>query len=475
MLQPSVRDRAPLPRRVLVAVLLVAAAPAHGTDLRRLGSEFQVNIYTTSSQSVPSVSLDADGDFIVAWRSNGQDGSLSGVFARRFNAAGVAQGSEFQVNTYTTSYQSLPSVSLDADGDFVVAWQSYGQDGSSYGVFARRFSAAGVAQAGEFQVSSDTTSVQSSPSVSLDADGDFVVAWHSFARDGSSYGVFARRFSAAGVAQASEFQVNAYTTNGQDFASVSLDADGDFVVAWRSSAQDGSGYGVFARRFNAAGAAQGGEFQVNTYTTDSQSRPSVSLDDGGDFVVAWQSNSQDGSDFGVFARRFSAAGAAQTGEFQVSTHTTNNQSVPSVSLDADGDFVVAWESLGQDGSDFGVFARRFSAAGVAQGGEFGVNAYTTNGQLFPSVSLDADGAFVVAWQSFGQDGSSYGVVAQRFAPLAVLDIDGDGETGALTDGLLVLRYLFGFTGATLVAGAIDAANCTRCDAAAIEAYLQTLI
>jgi hypothetical protein len=38
----------------------------------------------------------------------------------------------------------------------------------------------------------------------------------------------------------------------------------------------------------------------------------------------------------------------------------------------------------------------------------------------------------------------------------------------------VLRYLFGFTGTTLTAGAVGA-GCTRCDAGAIEGYLQTLI
>ncbi|MCS5570643.1 MAG: hypothetical protein NZ768_10015, partial [Pseudomonadales bacterium] len=35
------------------------------------------------------------------------------------------------------------------------------------------------------------------------------------------------------------------------------------------------------------------------------------------------------------------------------------------------------------------------------------------------------------------------------------DIDGDGETEALTDGLLVLRYLFGFSGTTLSESAVS--------------------
>jgi hypothetical protein len=39
---------------------------------------------------------------------------------------------------------------------------------------------------------------------------------------------------------------------------------------------------------------------------------------------------------------------------------------------------------------------------------------------------------------------------------------------------LFLRYMFGFSGTTLTAGA-TAANCTRCDAAAISPYLDGLV
>ncbi|MCG8455583.1 MAG: hypothetical protein MI919_04825, partial [Holophagales bacterium] len=50
---------------------------------------------------------------------------------------GSAVGAEIQVNTYTTSFQDSPSVAVDADGDFVVVWTSNGSDGtdnSSYSI-----------------------------------------------------------------------------------------------------------------------------------------------------------------------------------------------------------------------------------------------------------------------------------------------------------------------------------------------------
>ena len=56
---------------------------------------------------------------------------------------------------------------------------------------------------------------------------------------------------------------------------------------------------------------------------------------------------------------------------------------------------------------------------------------------------------------------------------ATLDIDGDGKARALTDGLLLLRYLFGFQGETLVRGAVSA-EATIVGPEAIKARLQTI-
>jgi hypothetical protein len=89
------------------------------------------------------------------------------------------------------------------------------------------------------------------------------------------------------------------------------------------------------------------------------------------------------------------------------------------------------------------------------------------------------GAFVVTWINAG-DGSGDGVFARSFdstgaaANLAIFDVDGNGSTEALTDALLILRYVFGFRGATLTAGAVGG-SCSRCDAAAIEPYLAPLV
>jgi Ca2+-binding RTX toxin-like protein len=405
-----------------------------------IGPEFRVNTTTANSQrtfaeSPQAIAMDVDGDFVVTWSSTGQDGFNDGVYAQRYSRAGVAQGGEFQVNSFTTNNQRYSTVAMDADGDFVVIWSSTGQDGSDYGVYAQRYNAAGVAQGGEFQVNSFTTNSQRNSTVAMDADGDFVVTWASYGQDGSRYGVYAQRYNAAGIAQGSEFKVSSFTTGSQRDSTVAMDADGDFVITWSSIGQDGSGYGVYAQRYNAAGVAQGGEFQVNSFTTNNQRYSTVAMDADGDFVVTWTSNGQDGSGYGIYAQRYSAAGIVQGGEFRVNSFTTGNQIASTVTMDADGDFVITWTSNGQDGSGYGIYAQRYSAAGVAQGGEFQVNSFTTSGQLLSTVAMDANGDFAVVWTSNAQDGSNNGIYAQRygFPSAPVLDISGSPTLTAIDE------------------------------------------
>ena len=107
----------------------------------------------------------------------------------------------------------------------------------------------------------------------------------------------------------------------------------------------------------------------------------------------------------------------------------------------------------------------------------------------PSTSYDAltDGLLTIRYM-FGLRGpeltaGTVGRTARRVDPLAItayldsmggaLDIDGDGRIDALTDGVLIIRYLFGLHGARLSDNAV-AINATRPTAELIENYLRSL-
>ena len=124
--------------RALILATIAVAFPVAASGQIMVGLEFQVNSYTTGGQSRPIVSHGSDGSFVVVWQSLGQDGSEFAVEGQRYDSTGAPSGTEFQVNSYTTSAQVRPSVSHGSDGSFVVVWDSYTQDGSGSAVEGQR-------------------------------------------------------------------------------------------------------------------------------------------------------------------------------------------------------------------------------------------------------------------------------------------------------------------------------------------------
>jgi hypothetical protein len=398
---------------VLESRTLFAIAPA--------GPEFQVNGYEPGNQIYPAVASDSDGNFVVAWESQDQDSPGGyGIYAQRYDAAGAPLAGPIQVNTTTFGQQFGASVGMDDAGNFVVAWASQDQDGSGYGIFAQRFDSGGNRLGGEFQVNTYTDNTQWAPSVAVDSDGDFVVAWQSYGNDGDLWGVAARRYNAAGAAQGGEVQVNTTTAGIQAFPSVAVQDDGDFVVAFHSSPSPTGDVGTFdvrARDF-VGGAFTGNDFQVNTFAAGDQAYPDADAAPNGGYVITWRSDGQDGDGAGVIARAFPDPLSAQPAapEFQVNTTTAGDQSFPAVSVnDANGDMVVTWYSDEQDApGGSGIYARQFNSSGTPLSGETQINQYTAGAQEFPDIADDGNGHYVITWASEDQDeAGGFAVIARR--------------------------------------------------------------
>ena len=366
-----------------------------------------------------AVGSDDSGRFVVAW--SGVDADDSGVFFQRFDADATPLGSAVQVNTYTTSGQQIPAVAVEADGDFLVAWESRGSlgtDSDTWSIQMRRFASNGAAlDPAEVQVNTYTTDPQQNAAVGSDADGNLVVVWNSFgsgATDSDGSSVQMRRFASDGSAlDPADLQVNTHTTDHQYRPSVGVDADGDFVVAWESRGSSGTDShfrSVQMRRFASDGSAlDPADVQVNTYTTNSQVVPTVAAAPDGDFVVSWTSGGSsdtDTSSDSVQMRRFASDGSAlDPADVQVNTYTTDWQYEPTVAADADGDFVVSWtsrESSGTDTSSASIQMRRFASDGTAIDlDDFQVNLTTAGYQGRSRVAVDADGEPVVIWLDHG--------------------------------------------------------------------------
>lgn len=417
---------------IVVLSFFVFGAAAWSQGPVPLGDEFQVNTYTTSSQSSPAVDMDADGAFIVSWDSDGSsdtDTDGSSVQGQAFLINGSPTGIQFQVNTYTTSGQYSPDVAIAPDGRFLVVWASRGSAGTDTdrsSVQGQVFLANGSPMGSQFQVNTYTYEDQRDPAAAARPDGSFIVVWNSdgsYSTDDWAASVQGQRLDQNGSKVGGEFQVNAWTNSSQENPDVGAFPNGEFVVTWQSwggYGTDDDRYSIQMGRFNASGNPMGSQVQVNSYVTHQQLDPQVAMAPDGRFLIVWQGGPTSGSDtgsgadgdrLGVSAQRFDATSTAVGNEIVVNTYTTGNQSSPSVAADLGGNFLVNWRG------DFGdIYAQMLSSAGSQVGSEFLVNTYTTGSQSAAAVAAEPGGTFVVVYGSNGSpdsDTSETSVRGQR--------------------------------------------------------------
>ncbi len=382
----------------------------------RILDETQVNYNTTDDQQNPYICALSNETFAVAWESYGQDGSSWGVYASVFNATtGKNITSEFRVNQYTDSAQANPSICALSNEIFAVAWESDDQDAEDNEVYARVFDATtGQQITPEFRVNHYVSNDQEDPCICALTSDTLAIAWESFQQDGSQHGIYARVFNATtGSNITSEFRVNYYWSSNELSPSICALTNDTFAVAWDSLGQDG----ICARVFNATtGKSITSEFKVEDDLVFVQEGPSICTISNDTFAAAWNSYGQEGSSYGVYAGVINATtGDHITSEFHVNEYTDEDQDNPAICALSSDIFIVTWESRSQDGSNDGVYAKVFNATtGKHIISEFQVNYYTTYGQRSPTVCRLSSDTFAIAWKSNGQDGDLGGIYCSIF-------------------------------------------------------------
>ncbi len=335
---------------------------------------------------------------------------------------------EFLVNEETESDQFRPRLLRLTDGRYLVVWESTGQDGDGGGIYGRIYAEDHGGAGAEFRLNETTSRGQENPAVAALPGGGFVAVWESFRQVEISANddVFGLIFDADGNPVGGEFLINQETVGNQALPNIASRADGRFVVAWDSQFQDGDDIGVFARQFQADGTAIGDEFQVNSYTTGVQTllrsgAGTVAWYDASHFVVVWQSEYLDGDEYSVQGRRFGDDGVAlDAEEFQVHETGTGNQSAPAVGSTGNNEFLVVWNDRQSDGE---TFVRRFAGNGAPDGPSVSAGAAASVSR--PVVAAESGRTFWLGWTDV--DANAGGVRSRRF-DTAMLPISGDVVT-----------------------------------------------
>ncbi len=468
-------------------------------DSVNVGSEVFVNTYKLGEQTKPSVAALADGGWVIMWSTDGQDGSGGAVYGQRYDPDGEKAGLMFRANTFTEGDQSTPNVAALPAGGFVVVWESVKQDFFGKGVFGQRFDESGSIVGGEFQVNTSNFGEQTVPLVAALKDGGWVVVWESTEQDGGHYDIIAQRFDKANNRVGGELVIaGANDNNKQQQPDAVGTTDGGYVVAFRAS--DGMMWG---QRVMANNKKLNSQFPLALSKSSAQANPALAALPRGGFVGSWNisnsiysrrfladgtplpitwpaelCNGQDDDGDGSIDKFFNVGTSCDAFDAQCATggtiacaphalsticvpnpkpggtgcddadgctkddkcvgaictgvaaqlpdadckipddlvpdYSTTNY-LPHIASFGDGGYVVAWQSWLQDGHRYGAYAQRYGADGNPTTLPIQMNTEITGDQQNVRVSTQGSGGFIGVWESEdGQDGELAGIYGQRF-------------------------------------------------------------
>jgi len=329
-----------------------------------LGDEIQINTTSTGNQKETSLAMDIDGSFVVVWQGPGQvEEDKEDIFARRFDPNGRPVGSEFRVNTNTNDKQLCPQAAMNNGGRFVIVWESVNVpiEGKK-AICGQLYDSNGLKIGTEFVIN-DGPSDGRFPDAAMDSEGNFAVVWM---QDKSSNSIMGRLYNADGSAIAGPFGISTIRFSSVTQPSISMSRQGHFVVAWDGDPKLAGLDDIHARMFEPNGTAISEQFIVNTTFEGPQQNPKVAMNNRWQFIVVWDSKiDPDINEREIFAQRYDSTGETIGYEFQVNTYIEDDQKRPVVAMRQGSNFVTVWQSYSQDGSGYGVFAQTGHMVGSA--------------------------------------------------------------------------------------------------------------
>lgn len=350
-----------------------------GRQMMSLGAEFvgPVNTTTRHDQFDSANASSSNGSSVVVWTDTFSAADHD-IRAQRYSAAGEKVGPEILVAGSSNDDQT-PAVAMDSQGNFVVAWRQT-QPGGDTNVLARKFNSAGQPQGAVVGVGVGTFA-ETDPRVAMDARGDFVV---SYTRDTNNNDpdIFAKLYDTN--AQLLNVVSVAVTPRAATHSRVAMTPDGRFDVAWEE-AFSAADHDIKLNQYSASGTLVNS--RIMAASTLNETNPTLSMDNFGNAVVAWQR--RDTADSDIQARRVSSTGVL--GTLMTIAHTTTEEWNPSVALkQGGGGFVVSYNSTADNVTQ--VKVAEVSASGA-------VNTLSAGTRFGASVSINGADQYLLTYTS----------------------------------------------------------------------------
>ncbi len=346
-----------------------------------------------ANQYQPAVSGDDSGRYVVAWMDGrGLNAYDWNIFVQRFDAWGNRLGANIKVTT-NDSVQWAPWVAAAPTGSFIVAWEDRRRGESDFDVYARLYDDQGQPATDELRVNDDAGAVvQRASSAAANRYGEYMVVWAD-TRNGDE-DVYAQMFAPNGDTIGGNFRVSSGSANGnQGVPGAAARPDGGFVVAW-ADFREGN-YDIYAQRVGRDRTLVGDNFRVNGDSVSSHQRvSSIAMDAGGRFIVAWEDERD--PDIDVYCRVYDSQGQERGPSRKLNDDPGAASQYYAAAAAGRDRFLVTWT----DGrNDFNIYGQLVDTLGMAIGSNFVVNNEPGEHQRWYSYSaMDDSNRSITVWE-----------------------------------------------------------------------------
>ncbi|NJL75562.1 MAG: S8 family serine peptidase [Saprospiraceae bacterium] len=379
-----------------------------------IGYNYEINIVqfvdtlrskvVTENSFNAKIALDSVGNYVVVWQEFGKLGDgirEANIYAQRFNAREIAQGDKFVVNTNTSLSQTRPEVAMSKDGDFAITWfdnRDENPSNTSPGqVWVKNYNRLG------FPIQEQLVGNNLfEPSVAMDSDGNFVVAYRARETNGTGY-IGVKQFDRNGNTIRT-IPVTPVAGAATDISpKVATTADGNFTVAWINTASDV----VNKQLFNASGVAltnlQSVSHAILSQPFEIQDNVvNLSMSNDGNAILSWQQFYSGSEENYYTSELFDRYGDSRMVFPVRNTYFTGLQeagTVPEVAMDGKGDFIVVWsENYNGFGGAYTVKGAYFDSLGTKIGDDVVININET-GEYVNDVAMNDAGKVAVVFSS----------------------------------------------------------------------------
>jgi hypothetical protein len=363
-----------------------------------------------SNQTYPAVAVDANGNAVVIYEQG------TSIYASKYTATDGTWSAPAPVDS-RGSVCCKPSIAVDKNGNYLAVW---GLSGTNKGIW-QSTSTNGTSWQ---PVTSIATTTAFGPVLSMNANGQAVVAWTEQVSGGNQQAVATVRTSPTATWLMPQV-MRAPDDSGDRNPVVAMDGKGNAFVGWEQTDGGSNGWTSVWMRQYTAGATWNGAMLLESYTDQRADDIGIATNTNGDAIVTWeQVSTSNPVTIQVWARRYSALTSSwATNPSKVFEASSIDTIVsPTVALDEANNATVAFAVMTSAGYQvqvsrtavtdpmWPVSPTGLEADDIAKNDD----PNSTLGQVtMPLIRNDPAGNLTVVWRK-RTSGTRFDLVARRF-------------------------------------------------------------